>query len=152
MNGRRQLENLYQKQASASTQVASLTMVPAITTDMKRQRKQEIIAGLRDDYAKVKAAWGGNPEYDNWFSKPINNAKLNTVATYYELVPRFNRLLEKFNGDLPKFYAEVRRMAKLSKEERAAILEKFGPVAASEKRRGGIVGISTRSTDRVSDR
>ena len=143
INGRRQLENLYQKQASASTQVASLTMVPAITTDMKRQRKQEIIAGLRDDYAKVKAAWGGNPEYDNWFSKPINNAKLNTVATYYELVPRFNRLLEKCNGDLPKFYAEVRKMAKLSKEERASILAKFGPVAASEKHRGGIVGIGS---------
>ena len=133
MDARRQLEHLYQQPTSANTQVASLSAVPAITTEIKRQRKQEIITGLRDDYAKLKSAWGGNPEYDNWFAKPINNAKLNTVATYYELVPRFNRLLEKFNGDLPKFYAEVRKMAKLSKEERAAILAKFCPVADSTK-------------------
>lgn len=144
MDARRQLERLYQQPTLANTQVASLTPVPGVTAEMKRQHKQEIIAGLRTDYAKAKAAWGGNPEYDNWFARPINNAKLNTVATYYELVPRFNRLLEKCKGDLPTFYAEVRRMAKLSKEERDAILEKLGPVATSTKPHGDIVAVRPR--------
>ena len=152
MNARRQLEHLYQQQTLASTQVASLSVVPAMTTDVKRQRKQEIIDGLRQDYAKLKAAWGGNPEYDGWFSRPINNAKLNTIATYYELVPRFNRLLAKFNGDLPKFYAEVARMAKLSKEERDAILEKLGPVATSVKPQGPIAKLEGSTAQPIESR
>ena len=152
MNARRQLEHLYQQQTLASTQVASLSVVPAMTTDLKRQRKQEIIDGLRQDYAKLKASWGGNPEYDGWFSRPINNAKLNTIATYYELVPRFNRLLAKFNGDLPKFYAEVARMAKLSKEERDAILEKLGPVATSVKPQGPIAKIEGATAQPIESR
>ena len=127
MNTRRKLERLYQEPGSTTTQLASLSSVPSLRVADKRQSKQQIIAALREDYQKLKnSSWGGNAEYDNWFSKPINNAKLNTIATYYELVPRFNRLLDQCKGDLPLFYREVRRVAKLSKEERDAIMQKLG--------------------------
>jgi predicted aminopeptidase len=125
MNARTQLERLYDQPTVTNTQLASLSSVSTTTLEGKRERKQQIIASLRSDYERVKAtSWGGNREYDNWFNKPINNAKLNTVATYYELVPAFNHLLEKCGRDLPTFYQEVRRIAKLSKEERQAVLEK----------------------------
>jgi predicted aminopeptidase len=80
---------------------------------------------MRAEYENLKKSWGGKGGYDAWFSKPINNAKLNTVATYYELVPTFNRLLAQQKGELPAFYAEMRKLAKLPKAERQAILDKF---------------------------
>ncbi len=125
MNTRQQLENLYRQSTPPNTQLASLSTVPVRAGD-KRQRKELIIEGLRQEYQRLKTEkWGGNPEYDSWFSKPINNAKLNTVATYYELVPAFNRLLDKCKGDLPLFYRELRKIARLPKAERQATLEKL---------------------------
>jgi predicted aminopeptidase len=124
MDARTQLEQLYEQPVAGKVQLASLSSVSTTETlEDKRQRKQQIIANLRAEHRKLRdTEWAGNPEYDNWFNKPINNAKLNTVATYYELVPAFNKLLGKCDGDLPRFYSEVRRIAKLPKEERRAVL------------------------------
>jgi len=126
MNARTQLEHLYDQPVATKVELASLSSVSPTTLDDKRQRKQQIIANLRAEHQKIKnSAWGGNPEYDNWFNKPINNAKLNTVATYYELVPAFNNLLGKCDSNLTRVYAEVRRIAKLPKDERRAVLGAF---------------------------
>jgi len=46
------------------------------------------------------------------------------VATYYDLVPGFERLLQCEHGDLHAFYADVEKMRHLSKEERRAQLMK----------------------------
>ena len=86
--------------------------------DAKRQAKAETIAKLRRDYEELKAKWGGHAGYDRWFSKPLNNAQLNTVATYHDLVPAFERLLAAHGGNLLSFYKEVEQLEKLSKEER----------------------------------
>ncbi|MDI1310744.1 aminopeptidase [Prosthecobacter sp.] len=51
-----------------------------------------------------------------------NNARLNTVATYYNMVPGFERLLKVKRGDLEAFHHEVSSMRKLSNEERMKIL------------------------------
>ena len=137
MNARDQLEQVYEQPATTNAQLASLSRFSAVTPESKRQQKEQIIANLRAEYEKVKmTAWAGNREYDNWFKKPINNAKLNTVATYYEMVPAFNRLLLKCDRDLPRFYEEVRRVAKLPKEERRrvlAIVEKPASAVASSR-------------------
>ncbi len=125
MNTRRKLEQLYDDQTPIHTQVASLSGGAAVPWTDKRLRKQQIIGELRTDYEKLKGDWGGNAEYDHWFSKSVNNAKLNTVATYYELVPAFNHLLAQRSGDLPAFYREIRKITKLSKSERHALLEKL---------------------------
>lgn len=89
----------------------------------QRRRKAEIIAQLRDEYKQLRTSWDGYSGYDKWFAGPLNNAQLNTVATYQDLVPAFERLLAKHNGDLEKFYEEVKRMKKLSKDERRKRLE-----------------------------
>ena len=121
MDTRDELARLYEDHTPTNTQIASLGGASDWTD--KRLRKQQIITQLRDDYEKLKVSWGGKGEYDGWFSKPINNAKLGTVATYYELVPAFNHLLTQKNGDLPALYQEVRKIAKLSKKERRAVLD-----------------------------
>jgi predicted aminopeptidase len=71
----------------------------------KLRRKAEIIAQMRVEYAKLKERWGvAKSGYDYWFDEPINNAQLNTVAAYYDLVPAFQGLLRTQGGDLEKFY------------------------------------------------
>lgn len=95
-----------------------------------RTRKESVIAGLRAEYQKLKAEWGGYPGYDRWFNGPLNNAQLNTVSAYYDLVPAFAALLQEQNGDLEKFYTAVDELAKLPKKERHEKLRSYLPKAA----------------------
>lgn len=83
-----------------------------------RQEKQRIFDELRRDHQQLKSVWNGYAGYDAWFDQELNNAQLNTVATYYDLVPAFVRLLEANEGELEAFYAVVKRLAKLPKAER----------------------------------
>ena len=68
---------------------------------------------MRAEYAGLKQAWGGFAGYDGWFEQPLNNAQLASVAIYSQLVPGFEQLLRDSGGDLPRFYAQVRELAKL---------------------------------------
>ena len=85
-----------------------------------RRQKQHLLDRLRSEYAQLKAQWGGNTEYDDWFARPLNNAQLNSVAAYYDLVPGFERLLAQNGGDLEKFYEAVDRLARRAKKRDAA--------------------------------
>lgn len=83
-----------------------------------RSKKARIFAELRRDHAALKQQWGGHSEYDAWFAEGLNNAKLNSVATYYDLVPAFERLLAENDGDLKQFHAAVKALSKLPRKER----------------------------------
>jgi len=84
-----------------------------------RHQKLEAVEDLRREYERVKQQqWGGYAGYDGWFRRPINNAQLNTIATYHHFVPAFRELLQKQGGDLEKFYREVETLSKLPKKER----------------------------------
>ncbi|MBX9716278.1 MAG: aminopeptidase, partial [Burkholderiaceae bacterium] len=86
--------------------------------DEKRRGKAELLARLQADHATLKAThWHGHSGYDGWFAS-VNNASFGALAAYTELVPWFDRMLEAQGGDLPRFYAEVRRLAALPKAER----------------------------------
>jgi predicted aminopeptidase len=52
----------------------------------------------------------------------LNNAYLASIATYYDCVPGFERLLASKNGDLPKFYDAVRELTRKSHAERHQLL------------------------------
>lgn len=110
MKAREELKLVYGGEAPVST---------------RRAGKAETVARLRASYEKLKASWNGDPRYDAWFRQPLNNAQLNTVATYYHLVPAFQRLLADCGGDLEKFYAQAERLAKLPKEKRQAQMEQL---------------------------
>jgi predicted aminopeptidase len=51
-----------------------------------------------------------------------NNAVLASFATYTQKVPAFERLLAAEGGDLERFYARVRELAGLPRDERNARL------------------------------
>ena len=96
---------------------AAATNTPISVCD-KRQQKEIILGRLRRNYEQLRTQWGGFGGYDNWFAQRVNNAQLNTVATYHDLVPAFQHLLQQNAGDLEKFYREVRIVSKLPKAER----------------------------------
>ncbi len=86
----------------------------------KRAGKARLLAEMLEDYARLKAGWGGFAGYDRFFAQGANNALLASVVAYTERVPAFRALLAQKGGDLPSFYAEVKRLARLSKPERDA--------------------------------
>jgi predicted aminopeptidase len=90
--------------------------------DDKRRRKAELMSRLRSEYALLKAGrWAGYAGYDPWFAS-ANNAFFAVLAAYNELVPEFERLHARQGSDFTRFYAEVRRLAALPKDQRRAAL------------------------------
>ncbi|MDB5998302.1 MAG: aminopeptidase, partial [Rhizobacter sp.] len=88
----------------------------------KRERKAALFTQMRHDYETMKAErWGGQPSYEAWFER-ANNASLGVLSAYNELVPGFERLFAEQGGDFNRFYAEVKRLAALPKDERRAAL------------------------------
>jgi predicted aminopeptidase len=89
----------------------------------KRRRKKEQIEQLREAYNLLQLQWGDSHAYSAWMAATVNNAKLNSVALYHELVPAFERLLAKEKYQLPNFYQRCIQLADLSPEKRRALLE-----------------------------
>ncbi len=83
-----------------------------------RSQKLEVQQALREEYAVLKQQWQGYEGYDGWFSRPLNNAQLSTVASYNDLLPFFATMFEQSNQDFSAFYAEVIRIASLPEKER----------------------------------
>jgi predicted aminopeptidase len=53
---------------------------------------------------------------------PINNAKLNSVALYFDWVPALERLLAKEDYHLPNFYERCEQLADLRPDRRRDLL------------------------------
>ena len=109
-----------------------------IPAEQMRLGKARRFAEMDAEYRQLKASWGGFAGYDRWFAGKPNNATLASVALYTELVPAFRALLAREGGNLPRFYAAVKDLAKLPKDERdaklAAILQS-SPDPSSAPRR-----------------
>jgi predicted aminopeptidase len=90
-----------------------------------RKRKAQTLAEMLQDYEKLKSAWGGYTGYDAWFKRRPNNAQIASIAIYTRLVPGFQALLRQHGGELPGFYAAVKALAALPKDERTGRLERL---------------------------
>ena len=102
--------------------------------DEKRAAKTRLLDELRSEYAALKADWGGYPGYDRFFAEGVNNANLASIASYAELVPAFRALLAREDGNLPRFYLEVERLAALPRDQRHAALDRLAPRVAVKAR------------------
>jgi predicted aminopeptidase len=89
-----------------------------LPAERMRARKAEIFARLVDDVRARDARAGIKSGLAQALEGPPNNARLASVATYYACVPGFERVLAEQHGDLPRFYAAVRELAKLPRAER----------------------------------
>ena len=86
-------------------------------------RKAEVFTQLTTDIRALERRQGVTyPLYEEWIAAGLNNARLAYVATYFECVPGFVRLLHEQGDDLPQFYAAVRELAKRPRFERHAKL------------------------------
>lgn len=93
----------------------------------KRARKAEIIQQLRQEYQTLRESWGGYGGYDQWMASDLNNAKINSVATYYDWVPAFENLLARSGGSMTVFFHKVEELAGLPREERDRKLRSLLP-------------------------
>ena len=122
MEARTRLETLYGDQRSADGRISASQKQLNIPDERLRQQKREVFEDLKKEYGLVKAQWGDDSQYDGWFTHPLNNAHLNSVAAYYDFVPAFEQLLAANGGDLEKFYLDVEHLSKKTKNERHAAL------------------------------
>jgi predicted aminopeptidase len=129
MTTREQLETLYGDERTEGGKIKATKQKRTVPPEQLRRQKQELLDRLQQEYAQLKAQWGGQTDYDAWFARPINNAQLNSVAAYYDLVPGFERLLDQNDGDLGKFYEAADRLSHEPKVERHQRLRSLGSAA-----------------------
>jgi predicted aminopeptidase len=118
MGTRARLETLYGDERTEDGKVKASAKKDAASRDELRKRKEQILHEMQAEYARLKANWGGDTEYDGWFAHPINNAQLNSVAAYYDFVPAFEQILAANGGDMDKFYKAAEQLSKKPKSER----------------------------------
>jgi Putative aminopeptidase len=93
----------------------------------KRDGKRRVLEALQSEYRQLRQGpWAGFAGYDRWFSRPLGNAHLGSVATYTTWVPVFRQLFEESAGDFGRFYLKVGELAALDRIERQAFLVRRG--------------------------
>jgi predicted aminopeptidase len=131
MSTRAKLEELYGDVRTEDGRIKAAVRRNSESTDQLRQRKQQILREMQDQYTRLKTNWGGDEEYAGWFKHPINNAHLNSVAAYYDLVPAFEQLLAANGGDMEKFYQAAEQISKKAKPDRHEQLRGLAAIAAA---------------------
>src|SRR6185312_201496 len=86
---------------------------------VKRARKRALLAQLGGQIRTLEAQQHLESGYDEWIARGLNNASLASVGTYSDCVPGFEQLLREHHGQLPQFYAAVRRIGKDAAARRA---------------------------------
>lgn len=102
-----------------------------LAPEAMRARKLAAFEDMRLDYIQLRQSWGGFAGYDRWFAQEPNNALLASVGIYTKRVPAFQALLAREGGDLERFYAAAKKLARMSKPERTAALESLTAQTAS---------------------
>ncbi len=91
-------------------------------------RKQAALDDFRRDYRSLKASWGGDPArwrgFDRWVDQ-ANNAAFGAQAAYDDLVPGFESLFRREQGDWNRFYDATKRLSALPKEQRNKLLKEL---------------------------
>ena len=113
---RRRLVAIYERKAGdpSSPQLAAL--------------KTAAYDDFRRDYARLRDGWGGDPVrwrgYDRWVEQ-ANNASFGTQGAYDDLVPGFEALFRREQGDWKRFYDAATRLGALPKQQRNTLLKEM---------------------------
>jgi predicted aminopeptidase len=92
-----------------------------ITPAQMREKKAAVFERLTSEARALQRQQGGK-YYESWLLEGLNNAHLASIATYYECVPGFKKLLAQEDGDLLRFYAAARALADTPRATRHAKL------------------------------
>lgn len=128
-----QQEQLVQMFAGTRARLSAL-YAQHLSRDEMRARKAAIFHGLGSEIRALERREGARyPLYDEWIAAGLNNAHLASIATYYDCVPGFRRLLKQQDDDLTRFYAAVRALARQPRAARHAQL--CGAAGSAEEER-----------------
>lgn len=94
-----------------------------VPIEEKRARKNSAFADLLADYESLRSSWGGVTDYDDWFSRPLNNAQLASVVAYSRWLPNLRAFLNA--KGLDALYAEMATLESLSANEREKRLQHY---------------------------
>jgi predicted aminopeptidase len=97
----------------------ALLYASAIPRTRMLQEKKQVFARLARHIVRLERTLQVRaPVYNRWIRAGLNNADLASVGTYYNCLPGFERLLAREDGNLPRFYAAARRLAREPQAER----------------------------------
>ncbi len=99
--------------SSYRTELRELYASPAGVTQLQAG-KDQIINRMRRDWAQHQ----DSAYYSGWFAGEINNAKLATVAAYFDWVPAFEQLYLESDQDFGEFLRQVETLSKMADSER----------------------------------
>lgn len=127
---RDQAEQIFLRLLAANRAQLESLYASDLTAPAMRLARQDIVAELRRNYmaAQQQLSASGNPAlvgYQDWFAGLLNNAQLNMVSDYHDQVPLFDAALLQCGGHWPCFWQQVKRLARLSSAERAAMTERL---------------------------
>jgi predicted aminopeptidase len=104
-----------------------------LTDEEKRRAKATAFQQLRQRAERMNRRFGGTLKIDKWFAQPVNNARLNAIATYHHLVPAFQHHLQaRCQNDLEKFFASLRQTRRLTPAQRLTWLTTQSPRAEAK--------------------
>jgi predicted aminopeptidase len=118
MGTRARLQTLYQDRVMPDGKIKAATAKPALGAEELRGKKQAILDGMLAELTRLKKQWTNCSDYDGWLKHPVNNAHLNSVAAYYDLVPAFEQLLAQNGGNMEQFYRAAEQVAHKPKSQR----------------------------------
>jgi len=116
--GQRLQDAVDQVFAAARNQLKRLYAMPLPAAQMLA-RKQAILRAAGDRVLLLEHQAHLHSGYDDWIASGLNNADLAAAGTYSDCVPGFERLLQQNHGQLPLFYAAVRRIGPDPRARRA---------------------------------
>ncbi|HEU4779440.1 MAG TPA: aminopeptidase [Steroidobacteraceae bacterium] len=130
----------YQKRRARQTEVVAMLAQfrgelkalygQSLAPEVMRARKAQFFALLVTELRALDARFGTASGLAAELDGNPNNARLASLATYYDCVPGFERLLAVEQHDLPRFYDAARALAKLPREERRSRLCESSPRSA----------------------
>ncbi|MBL9113620.1 MAG: aminopeptidase [Verrucomicrobiaceae bacterium] len=102
-----------------------------LPVEQQRGAKKAAMEAIKNDYLRIRAGWAGDSRYDKMFKVPMNNARLCTLSTYYDLVPAFEKLIRECKGDLDAFFARAETFKRMDHAARRKALG-ASPLATSD--------------------
>jgi predicted aminopeptidase len=104
------------------TQASLKDAYSASDESAKVSGKAQVLGEFQQQLAALQTQWGNTNAYRSWQIHKVNNARLNTVSTYYDLVPSFLGLLKRHDHDFESFYQAVKELGNKPKKERRKLL------------------------------
>ncbi len=87
-------------------------------TDESREselsQKQAVLERFKNRAITLDQRHQGSMSIERWFNKPVNNARLATLSTYFEMLPGFEAMLRRGAGNLEAYFNEVESMRQLT--------------------------------------